>query len=219
MNAQTYPLPPIASALLPPVGQAGHPTRRHLVGDYPVDQAALDHFNRLLAKLHHLPLACDQLATAARELIDEPRAAARYPAPIAQRLELADQIDRMVCDHRWLAPCQASETARLVVDYLHGEGYGRLIPASVPTVGRLDDAIVIDAAWPQLAGEVESYKDYCRLRTIEAELRGCDVASMPFSRTDWQRARVLEGALIAHCRHGGASSYLPAQGPALFRVR
>lgn len=217
MNAQAHTLPPIAAALLPPCGQPStHPTRRHLVGDYPVDQAALDHFNRLLAKLHHVPLACDQLATAARELIDQPRAAALYPGPIAQRLELAGRIDRMMTDLHWKPDRQATEAARLVVDYLHGEAV--LIPSTIPAVGHLDDAILIDAAWPQLAGEVDGYQDYCRLRAIEAELRGCDVASMPFSRDDWERARVLEAELIAHCRRSGCGSYLPAQGPALFRV-
>jgi hypothetical protein len=217
MNAQARALPPIATALLPPSGQPStHPTRRHLVGDHRVDQAALDHFNRLLEKLHHVPLACDQLATAARELIDQPLAASRYPGPIAQRLEIAGRIDRMMTDRHWVPDRQATEAARLVVDYLHDDA--TLIPSAIPTVGHLDDAILIDAAWPQLAGEVDSYQDFCRLRAIEAELRGCDVASMPFSRDDWQRARVLEAELIAHCRRSGCGSYLPAPGAALFRV-
>ena len=217
MYAQAPFLAPIANALLPPAGQPSrHPARRHLVGDYPVDQAALDHFNHLLAKLHHVPLACDQLATAARELIDQPSTAARYPGPIAQRLELAGRIDRMVADHDWTPDHQAAEAAHLVADYLHGTDM--LIPASVPAVGHLDDAILVDAAWPQLADEVACYQDYCRLRAIEAELRGCEAESMPFSRDDWQRARVLEAELIAHCRRSGSCSYLPGQGPALFRV-
>lgn len=217
MNAQVRPLPPIATALLPSHGQAtSHPARRHRVGDYPVDQAALDHFNRLLEKLHHLPLARDQLATAARELIDQPRTAARDPQPIAQRLELAGQIERMISDRHWSPVGPAMDAAHLVADYLHGNH--RLIPSTAAAVGRLDDAIVIDAAWPQLADEVTSYQDYRRLRAIEADLRGCEAESMPFSREDWQRARVLEAQLIAHCRRSGASSYLPQPRPSLFRV-
>lgn len=217
MNAHVCTLPPIVTALLPPAGQpAAHPARRHLVGDYPLDQVALEHFNQLLEKLHHVPLACDQLATAARELIDQPQAASRFPEPIARRLEIAGQIDRMLGDHDWSPDGSAVDTAHLVVDYLHG--VERLIPATLPAVGRLDDAILVDAAWPQLADEVESYRDYCRLRAIEAELRGCEAATMPFSREDWQRARMLEAQLIEHCRQAAASSYLPSRQPALFRV-
>ena len=58
----------------------------------------------------------------------------------------------------------------------------------MPTVGRLDDAIVVDAAWPRLGDEIDSYLDYCRLRALEARLRGCGDTEFKFNRADWQRA-------------------------------
>src|SRR3546814_4573423 len=84
-----------------------------------------------------------------------------------------------------------------------------LIPEDLPRVGRLDDAIVIDAAWPRLADEVACSLDYCRIRRIEAELRECDVSQFTFGRADWEQARRAESAWTEHCLECGHGNYLP----------
>src|SRR3546814_19418915 len=93
-----------------------------------------------------------------------------------------------------------------------------LIPDDLPRVGRLDDAIVIDAAWPRLADEVACYLDYCRIRRIEAELRECDVSQFTFGRADWEQARSAESAWPEHCRACGQRSDLPAPPPRHLRL-
>jgi uncharacterized membrane protein YkvA (DUF1232 family) len=215
MYAQIATLQPLSAALQSSAWTSlNRPARRHFVGGFLLEAEALAHFNQLLVRLHHFPLDCDQLATASRELGRS--ADGRRPASIEQRLQLASAVDRMITDATWQPASEAVEPARVVMDYVHGDH--DLIPDSVPLVGRLDDAILIDAAWPQLAGEVDCYLDYCRVRAIEAELRGCAVGGFAFTREDWQQARRAEAGLIAHCRRVGEDSYLPSPAAACFRV-
>ena len=213
MNAQVSPSKPLPTALLPQ--SVPHPARRHLVGDYPLDDAAVARFNLLLARLSHAPLDPDQLATAAREL-PRPKDAGRAPRCIEQRLRRATSVGLMIADPAWEPANEAVEPAALVLDYLRSRQ--DLIPDDLPRIGRLDDAIIVDAAWPRLADEVSSYLDYCRIRRIEAELRHCEVSQFTFSRADWEQARRAEAAWIEHCRTSGERSYLPSAPPSHFRV-
>jgi hypothetical protein len=216
MNAQLAILPPLPAALQSPMWASPYrPARRRSIGHFPIRAEALARFNRLLARLQHFPLDRDQLVTASRELAGR-SPSAPCPASIAQRLRLADTVERMINDATWQPASEVIAPARLVVDYVHGAH--ELIPEQVPRIGHLDDAILLDAAWPKLAGEVDSYRDYCRLRKIEARLRGCQVGEFSFSRKDWEQARCAEAGLFAHCRRVGSSSYLPADATARFRV-
>lgn len=214
MNAVIANLKPLPAALQPP--SAPHPARRHEVDHYRLDDKAFDRFNQLLARLQHAPLDPDQLASAARQL-DPPRAHGRPPACIEQRLRRATTIGLMAADPAWQAADDAIAPAGLVMDYVRSER--DLIPDELPRIGRLDDAIVIDAAWPRLAAEVQCYLDFCRIRRIEAELRGCDVSQFAFGRDDWQQARHAEADWIAHCHAADTRSYLPRAAAPLFRVR
>jgi hypothetical protein len=179
------------------------------VADYPLDAGDLRRFNHLLERLRHAPLDCDQVATAARAL-------AADPAPILRRVALAADLETMLADTGWATAPQALEPARMVVDYLHDDRV--LIPSCIPALGHLDDAVLVDAAWPWLAGELDDYRDFRRLRAIEAELRGVPLLGAAFGREDWLRLRAVEAQLIAHCRRVGASPYLPAGAPPRFAV-
>ncbi len=215
MNATIATLNPLPAALQSPAWAGPrHPARRRSIGRFPIRAEALARFNRLLARLQHFPLDRDQLATASRELVGQPQGGALEG--IRQRLQLAGAVERMIADPDWQPASQAAAPARVVVDYVHGEHV--LIPHQPAPVDRLDDAILVDAAWPQLAGEVDSYLDYCRLRAIEAELRGCAVGEFSFSRKDWEQVRCAEAGLRAHVRRVGSSSYLPEPASYGFRV-
>ena len=209
MNAMQniqYPLPSIL--YLTPSNRS--PGRRKSIGQFHLNSLELDRFNRLLGRLGRCqaPLIADQVVTAAREL--NQRNSQAEPPCIVQRVQRAETVAEMVADPAWMA-ASARDTAlpaRLVADYFQGPE--SLIPAWVPRVGRLDDAIVVDAAWPQLVDEVDSYLDFRRLRRIEADLRGCAEGDFRFDRKDWLEERRIEAALNAQRQAIRETSYLPA---------
>lgn len=194
---------------------AAHPARRCRVGSHLIAPRALEEFNRLLARLHAGPLDQDQIASIARRLPPQ-RNADLAPDWIVRQMRNGTAIHLMLGDPGWEPAPEAAAPARLVVSYLRSDR--DLIPDDLPRLGRLDDAIVVDAAWPLLADEVRDYLDYCRMRRIEAELRGCRESEFAFGRQDWLRARRAEAAWIAHRRAVGRRSYLPAAAAPGFRV-
>ena len=202
-----HPLPAVLFRAPAPFG------RRHRIDDHEIGEAELTRFNDLLLRfdLHRLPLARDQLASAARELADDTDGSRAAPC-IHQRMRRAGAIDRMLRDAGWRTAEVLVAPARLLVRYVREDG--DLIPDALPRVGRLDDAILVDAAWTSLAGEVRNYLDYCRLRQLEREL-GNDNG---FDRDEWERARVAEVRLVRHQREVAESSYLGADAAPGFRV-
>ena len=189
--------------------------RRKNIGDYRPTSADLARFNQLLARLGRPqpPLDIDRLATAARQLADTGDADA--PGCIAQRIAWIESVVAMAADRDWEAANTVADCARLVADYANDTH--DLIPDWLPRVGRLDDAIVMEAAWPTLRAELSCYEDFRRLRAVEAGLRGCAPEELPFDRQAWQAARTTEAALAAHRRRVRESSYVPAPAP-MFRI-
>ncbi|MBO9716706.1 MAG: DUF1232 domain-containing protein [Pseudoxanthomonas sp.] len=189
--------------------------RRKHIGGYRPASADLDRFNQLLARLgrRRPPLDVDRLATAARQLADS--ADDDAPGCIAQRIAWLESVVAMTGDRDWEAANEVAGYARMVADYANDTH--DLIPDWLPRIGRLDDAIVMDTAWPVLRHELSCYRDFRRLRTVEADLRGCAPEQLPFDRHAWEAAREVEAALIAHRRRVRESSYAPAPS-AMFRI-
>ena len=213
MNAMlsiTSPLP----AILDQPASAG-PGRRHFIENYCLTTRDVDRFNLLLLRLgRDAPLDRDQVATAARELCDSNSLAVEPPS-IWQRMRRVETASMMIDDPDWDGTDDAIDTARLVIDYVHGSD--DLIPDWVPAVGRLDDAIVVETAWPRLALEMDRYLDFRQLRDLADGVRGSSASAGHFVRADWEQARREEAALIAHQRQVRERSYLPTFA-SLFRV-
>ena len=122
---------------------ADGPCRRRGIAGHSFDPTRLDRFNGLLARFgRSAPVHPDQLATAARTLPsgDDGRPA----ACIAQRLERAASLSRMLSDRGWEAQDGTTPVALAVVEYVRERD--DVIPDWVPGAGRLDDAIVVAQA-------------------------------------------------------------------------
>lgn len=215
MNVALASIAPLPDVLSQP-GLNGN-GRRHLIGRHDLDPGALRHFNELIAQidLGHAPLERDQVASAARELIDQ-HGDGIAPACIRQRMRRAGALDLMLTDPEWETLAVAQVAAAIVVSYLRDSF--NLIPNGLPVVGRLDDAVMVETGWPIAADEVRNYLDFCRLRRIEAELRGEQRPHFGFTRETWLVARQAEAEWIAHCRQVATNSYLPAGSSPRFRV-
>ncbi|MFP7722826.1 hypothetical protein [Lysobacter sp. A3-1-A15] len=196
---------------------ADRPHRRRRVHCYQPSDTALDRFNGLITRLDPATSALeyDALATAARRVCEPSEAGAAALRAIHQRLRRAVVLTRLLADAGWTPANDAYDIAIEVVDYVRGDH--DLIPDALRQVGRLDDAIVVDAAWPRLSDEVAEYLDYCRLRRVEAALRGAATGGFHFDRGDWQDAARAEAALAAHCRAVRDGCYVRSSAP-LFRV-
>lgn len=208
-------LAPLPSALDHPPLE--NPRRRHHIGDHDPDPHALQHFNDVLRYLEfpQAPLDCDQLASAARELVDGTRHGVA-PRCIQQRMRRGAAIDLMVDDPDWETHDGTAVRAGMVAHYLRGNT--DLIPNAMPVVGRLDDAIVVEAAWPSLVTEIREYLAFCRLRHEEATLRGETRRHFGFTREQWQAAARAEAEWIAHCQRVDQESYLARESVSGFRI-
>ena len=203
-----YPLPNVLHC--PP---STH--RRRRIGAFEPDLDALSHFNALLSRLgwQSPALDRDQLASAARELGQ----AGQHdtPACIRLRLQQAAVIEQMLADHDWQTDARAATAAIDLLGYVRGDWH--LLPfTQVPAAG-LDDAIVVETAWPLLRPEVVSYQDYRRLRGQEAAYRGCRYEDVAYDRQSWREAREMEARLIEQRRRIRETSYAPVEA-ACFRV-
>ncbi|MCA0394215.1 MAG: hypothetical protein LCH70_08900 [Proteobacteria bacterium] len=165
--------------------------RRHRIGPVNLREQDLEAFNHLLSSLgwSQGPLTLDQMASVARAFPAGPKGAmlATY---IRAQLDRGSVLARMVADRGWEPANDTVAAARAAVTYLASDR--GLIPNWVPSVGRLDDALVIETAWPSLAAEVVDFQDFCRMRQLEAWLRGVGPGDVEFGRCDWVAANRVE---------------------------
>jgi len=216
MNVPFNNLAPLPQVLERPRGDGLG--RRHHVLDHEISRDVLRNFNQLLDCLDcpQAPLDSDQIACAVRELVDS-AGNGTVPRCIQQRMCRAAAIDMMAEDPDWEVASAAAIRAKLIVfDYLHDSL--DLIPKAVPVIGRLDDAILVDAAWPSLASEMREYLAFRRLRHVEAMLRGENRTHFGFTRKQYQEAALAEAAWIAHCERVDQQSYVPRDATSTFRV-
>jgi len=203
VNTENFSCLPLALTVSPNPGQG----RRRQIGPFQLDLKMLDRFNRLVVGLGRShPLECDQIVAAADSLETNPAHEAT-PDCIAQRFRQAEPVSRLLSDSGWTPLHEVAPVLEAVQAYVLDTD--DLIPDGLPRFGRLDDAIVIETAWPRISDEVLSYLDFCRLREFEAQLRGIASNEFVFTRDDWEVSRRAEGELRRHQRRVRNSSFVP----------
>ncbi|WP_206859636.1 DUF1232 domain-containing protein [Lysobacter changpingensis] len=211
MNALFSTANPLPKILLTPFDG---PTRRRSINGFQLSPAEVDRFNTLLARVGGHALETDQLASAGRELSRPGRTDAAPPC-IRQRLRWIAAVEQLLADRRWQPANDAVDTAAAIVGYARSRD--DLIPDWLPQVGRLDDAIVVETAWPKLAAEVDDYLDYVRVRSHQAHRRDRTPSAFAFSRADWEEVRYEEAVLAQYEKRIRETSFLPVAAP-IFRV-
>jgi hypothetical protein len=182
---------------LPP---ASRDTRRRHVGATVLEDGAVQRFNDLLAQLEaNAPaVSADQLVTLARWLQDQP--APQAVALLSERLGRAEHLRRMLHDSDWVVDADLRDRARMLISYL--QQVDDLIPDDQPLLGQLDDALLVELAWPAFAAQTQDYGDFCRFRAIQRP-RG----TAGERRLAWENACLAEVALLQQRRQMRARPY------------
>lgn len=207
-TAAATSLPAILDESFSSSGSSPALRRRRRIQDLDFTPEDLDRFNRLLSDLgrRSAPLDRDQLATAGRQLSHR---GMTDPHPcIALRMSRLAAVLDMAADPGWTPSLEAYAVARRVLGYV--ASHGTTSPDQVREQARLDDAIVVEAAWPAISEEIDLYVDYMQLRRFEAELWHCGTAEFPFTRQDWENDRSIAAVLKAHQQRVRENSYLPS---------
>lgn len=111
-------------------------------------------------------LELDQVAVAAQRAVDHHPEGARC-AFVASRLASLARLQALCADPGWDAPAALARQLDAIAAYAADPD--ALLPATVPVVGRLDEAILVDVLCQQAGAELAAYEDCCRFRQQVAD--------------------------------------------------
>ena len=178
-----------------------HGRRRH-VGEWTLTDEQVESFDALLHGL--CPQAprvqADQVAQLSRWLLSLPPAEAQ--AVLSERLARIDDMRALLDDPDWERDSPGACRLRGLLAYVDQDG---IIPNHVPVLGRLDDVLLLELAWPGIASEIEDYLDFRDYRN-RANPEGDGAAR----RDAWVRERLVE---LAHLQQHAGVRYAPEEAP------
>jgi uncharacterized membrane protein YkvA (DUF1232 family) len=153
----------------------------------------------------------------------------RIPDFILSRLLRLDDMIAMLRDEAWAL--EAADRERVLSALVYFNNPNDVIADSVPVLGYLDDAVMIEMCVRDLQHELDAYDDFCDFRQRQAERLGVDPAKV--GRADWLGGRREELVDRMHQRRDrdfgvgyGSSSgyasgktYVRAWRPGMFSFR
>jgi len=189
--ADTLPLsepPPAAAMAAPSLGEE-----------------AVARFDALLHELNPGAVHVDapRLRALCAWLATLPPQAAR--AVIDDRLRQGDHLRALLADADWDAGAALRERLARLVAYLDQDD--DLIPDGEPLLGRLDDALLLELAWPAFATEAAEYGDFAAYRAETGFIEAGPAADAATRRAAWLRDRLAEIALWRHHQRVNDSHY------------
>ena len=190
-----------------------------------LDDADLQHFTDVIKRAQKKAgdHSADAIITAAASVLQNGQGLT-LPAFIASRLAKLERIIALARDTGF--GLEAEDRERVLSCLAYFAEPEDVIPDSVPVLGFLDDAIMIELLQRELRHELEAYEDFVDYRNAEASRLGVDASSLSTQRVDWAEARRAELIDRMHRRrrglgYGSSSSYVNADNwkPLLFSVR
>jgi uncharacterized membrane protein YkvA (DUF1232 family) len=156
---------------------------------FELDENDLKHFRLIMNEARQTArgLPPEEIVAAAEQLLEHaPGPESGAPGFIVERIDKLRLMIRMVSDIEWRLPHQ--ETTRVLNALAYFAEPEDLIPDSIPGLGFLDDAIMIELVVRELRHEVEAYQDFCDYRDrLAAKGDGSQA-----SREGWLNARRKE---------------------------
>lgn len=191
--------------------------RRHQISGVKLGRRSVRRFQQVAERLHAGDRApdADAIASTGRVLVRDFQGYHRAP-PVSVRMRCLTALRTMAEEPGWTLDQQTREVVSLLSRY--DTDVRRLIPDDVPVIGGLDDAILVDMAWPSLHAEVEDYLAFRQARHALAVERGGKDRVSGFDRWQWLRMLEDEALWRHHQREHGLAHYTTPPSPALFRV-
>lgn len=120
----------------------------------------LRHFRRHMkeARSTASEMGEDSIIRAAEGLLEEVHSV-DLPDFIADRLERLEQLIDIVRDERWDLP--QADRDRVLAGLAYFTDPDDMIPDSIPGIGYLDDAIMVELIVRELRHDLEGYEDFC----------------------------------------------------------
>jgi len=141
----------------------------------------------------------DEVVAGARKLLDD-ISGSKPSEFIRSRLALVGTMIDMLVDEGW--GMQEVGRKRVLTALAYLVQSDDLIPDTIPGVGFLDDAIMIELLARELKPELDAYDDFVKYRAAEAKRLGKKPEEL--NRTDYLKAR--EQALLSRMRRRRRSS-------------
>ncbi|MEM9404091.1 MAG: YkvA family protein [Pseudomonadota bacterium] len=155
---------------------------------FDLDEEDLKHFRLIMQQASDAAAnATPEDIVAAAEHLLATVAETKVPHFISTRLQKLRNLIDMVKDHEWGLP--DGDTDRVLNALAYFCEPDDLIPDSIPGLGYLDDAIMIELAVRELAPEIDAYRDFCEFRESHAARPGVKAKTTDITREEWLRDR------------------------------
>lgn len=138
---------------------------------FELDEDDLNHFRLIMQEARRTAsrLPPEDIVAAAEELLAGVKKSSA-PGFIVDRLQNLRLMIKMLSDIEWRLPHQ--EATRVINALAYFAEPDDLIPDSIPGLGFLDDAIMIELVVRELKHEIEAYSDFCGYRDRLTEEQG-----------------------------------------------
>jgi len=160
---------------------------------FELDENDLKHFRLIMQEARRAAsrLPPEEIVAAAEELLANDQIS-KAPGFIVDRLENLRLMISMLSDIEWRLPHQ--EATRVLNALAYFAEPEDLIPDSIPGLGFLDDAIMIELVVRELRHEIEAYRDFCGYRDRLLQEQG---HAAKVSRQGWldNRRKELQGRM------------------------
>lgn len=142
----------------------------------------LQHFKDVMQKARDAAVETDarKITEAAGALLGEVEGR-DVPHFVADRLSRLQVLIDMLHDAGWALP--DAERERVLSALVYFSDPEDMIPDSIPGLGFIDDAIMVELVTRELKHEIEAYDDFRRYRDVESRRRG--VNSGELDRAQW----------------------------------